>query len=102
MDSRISQLYSYLKYIEESIITLHNIETRFLPVPNPNILLYRLRTTIQLLLALKSTMKRIFHIHERDKMRKIRADWQLRNMHLPLCINLQWCSICHRSSCIFD
>lgn len=57
MDLHISQLCSYYNEIKAPIITLQNIERIFLRVPNPNIPLYCLHPTIQLLLKINSTLK---------------------------------------------
>ena len=101
MDARdLNMLYECYQEIRQHEQTLHDIQLRFL---SPHSLpLYRLRGTIEILQKIRRILRKKIHINERDRQRKMRAEWQELLSERGVTIDTNWCCRCRASSCIYD
>ena len=70
----IPTLYDLCHEIQQEEVALVEIWRRLLP--RTALPIYHLQPTINLLSRLRGLLTRLIHIHHRDTMRLIRADWQ--------------------------
>jgi hypothetical protein len=85
----LSMLYDYCWQIKEQKEALLDIGTRFISFPT--LPLYHMWPTVKFISKLKSLLKHIIHIHEKDTIRLIREDWIHKNKHLLPNLDLKWC-----------
>jgi hypothetical protein len=82
---------------EQYLIGIQNMISRRNGIPT-----HIFDDTLQCLAKLKDMIHEYRHISYREARRKLRREWLQRKMGHQVTIDVNWCCICHQSSCILE